>query len=125
MYDHDKIVSSNDILETDYRFVEKDPNETSYVQLTGETPWNGTVFQFGNLKLLTPEAGDDVDNVTLSFSYNIIESAINEAVLKSDRAFKNYIGAVLEHILTNAFETGEYTLGSDDSNNDSQELTTQ
>jgi len=124
MYDHDRIVTSADILDTDYVFVEKDPNETSYVRLTGETPWRETVFQYGNIKLLTPETAK-VDNATLSFSYNIIESVMNEDCLKTDRAFKNYIGAVLEHILTNAFETGEYKLGSDDSDNDTAEPTTQ
>lgn len=122
MYDHDRIVSAADILDSDYTFVEKDPDETSYVKLTGETPWVGTIFQYGNLKIITPET-DDVDNATLSFSYKVIESILHKEILDIDRAFKNYIGAVLEHILTKAFESGEYNIGSDDSNNDTTEPT--
>ena len=120
MYDHDKQVTATDITQDDYRFVEKDPNETSYVQLMGDTPWKGTVFQYGNLRVLAPET-DDVENATLSFSYRIIDTPLREEVLQTDRSFKNYLGAVLEHILTDALETGEYKIGSDDSNDDTEE----
>ena len=123
MYDHNKAVTASDIAKSDYMFVEKDPNETSYVKLTGPTPWNGTIFQYGNLKVLTPD-DSDVEQATLSFSYRIVEAPLREEVLLVDKAFKNYVGAVLEHILTDALETGEYKLGSDDSNNDTEEPTT-
>lgn len=122
MYDHSKKVTAGDITLEDYRFVEKEPNESSYVQLTGDTPWMGTVFQYGNLRLLAPET-DDVEDATLSFSYRIIDTPLREEVLQDDPSFKNYVGAVLEHILTDALETGEYKLGSDDSNNDTEEPT--
>lgn len=123
MYDHSKVVTASDITEADYRFVEKNAEETSYVQLTGDTPWKGTVFQYGNLRVLVPET-DNVENATLSFSYNIIDTPLREEVLQADKAFKNYLGAVLEHLLTDAFETGEYKLGSNDSDNDPEEPTT-
>jgi methionyl-tRNA formyltransferase len=123
MYDHSKVVTASDITEADYRFVEKNAEETSYVQLTGDTPWKGTVFQYGNLRVLVPET-DNVENATLSFSYNIIDTPLREEVLQVDKAFKNYLGAVLEHLLTDAFETGEYKLGSNDSDNDPEEPTT-
>jgi methionyl-tRNA formyltransferase len=123
MYDHSKVVTASDITEADYRFVEKNTEETSYVQLTGDTPWKGTVFQYGNLRVLVPET-DNVENATLSFSYNIIDTPLREEVLQADKAFKNYLGAVLEHLLTDAFETGEYKLGSNDSDNDPEEPTT-
>jgi hypothetical protein len=123
MYDHSKVVTASDITDADYRFVEKNAEETSYVQLTGDTPWKGTVFQYGNLRVLVPET-DNVENATLSFSYNIIDTPLREEVLQVDKAFKNYLGAVLEHLLTDAFETGEYKLGSNDSDNDPEEPTT-
>jgi len=123
MYDHNKRITSADIVESDYRFVEKDPNETSYVQLTGDTPWNGTVLQYGNLKVIAPENDEDASDATLSFSYRIIDTPLREEVLQEDKSFKNYLGAVLEHILTDALETGEYKLGNDDSDNDTEELT--
>jgi hypothetical protein len=116
-------VTASDIAKSDYTFVEKDPNETSYVKLTGDTPWKETIFQYGNLKVLTPD-DSDVEQATLSFSYRIVEAPLRDEVLMVDKAFKNYVGAVLEHILTDALETGEYKLGSDDSNNDTEEPTT-
>lgn len=115
---HDKVVTTSD-----YRFVEKDESETSYVQLMGDTPWKGTVFQFGNLRIIEPEL-DSIEEATLSFSYRIIDTPLSEDAINKDTTFKNHIGAVLEHILADAFETGEYKLGSDDSNNDSEEPTT-
>lgn len=125
MYDHDKVVTASDITEADYTFVEKNAEETSYVKLTGDTPWNGTVFQYGNLKVLTPEnAEDDVEKATLSFSYRIIDTPLREEVLQEDKAFKNYLGAVLEHLLTDALETGEYKIGSNDSDDYSEESAT-
>lgn len=123
MYDHSKVVTASDITEADYTFVEKAAEETSYVKLTGDTPWKGTVFQYGNLKVLAPET-DNVEQATLSFSYRIIDTPLREEVLQADRAFKNYLGAVLEHLLTDALETGEYKLGSNDSNNDPEESAT-
>lgn len=116
MYDYDKIPTIDDISADDYRFVEKDPNETSYVQLTGDTPWSGTVFQYGNLRLVAPEENEGM--ATLSFSYKIIDTPLREEVLEVDTSFKNYLGAVLQHILTDALETGEYKIGSSDSNDD-------
>jgi hypothetical protein len=125
MYDHDKAVTAADIDKGAYIFVEKDANETSYVKLTGDTPWKGTIFQYGNLKVLSPEnENDDVDQATLSFSYRIIESPLREEVLQVDKSFKNYLGALLEHLLTDALETGEYTIGSNDSDNDPEESAT-
>lgn len=123
MYDHDKVVIASDITEADYTFVEKDAEETSYVKLTGDTPWKGTVFQYGNLKVLAPE-NDNVEQATLSFSYRIIDTPLREEVLQVDKAFKNYLGAVLEHLLTNALETGEYKIGSNDSDDYSEESAT-
>jgi len=46
------------ITENDYKFVEKDPNETSYVMLTAQNEWNGIVFQYGNLKVRVDEESD-------------------------------------------------------------------
>jgi hypothetical protein len=120
MYDYDKPTTVNDISADHYRFVEKDPNETSYVQLVGETPWSGTIFQYGNLKVIAPETPDGM--ATLAFTYKIIDTPLREEVLEVDPSFKNYIGAVLQHIITDALETGEYKLGSDDSNDHTSEL---
>jgi hypothetical protein len=88
-------------------------------QLLASTGLFGKDIKQGATQLVS-----DVEQATLSFSYRIIETPLREEVLMVDKAFKNYVGAVLEHILTDALETGEYKLGSDDSNNDTEEPTT-
>ena len=107
------------ISEKDYQFVEKDPNETSYVKLVANNEWNGTVFQYGNLKVHVDE---ETDQAQLQFSYTIIESPLHVDMLNEDAGFKNYIGQVLEHIITDALDNGDYKIGSKDSNNNTQEL---
>ena len=102
----------------DYVFVEKNPDETSYVKITAQNEWNGTIFQYGNLSV---KEDKDVDEVCLSFSYNVIESPLHVDMLNEDVGFKNYIGEMLQHIILDALETGEYRLGPKDTNNDSQE----
>lgn len=106
------------VTKDDYKFVEKDSAETSYVMLTGDNEWNGTVFQYGNLKVRVDE---DTDMAELQFSYNIIESPLETEVLNEDEGFKNYIGQVLQYIITDALETGEYKIGSKDSDDNTQE----
>ena len=106
------------ITENDYKFVEKDSEETSYVMLTGENEWNGTVFQYGNLSV---KVNEDTDEAHLQFSYNIIESPLETDMLNEDEGFKDYIGNVLQYIITDALDKGEYRIGAEDSNNDTQE----
>jgi len=106
------------VTKDDYQFVEKDSEETSYVMLTGDNEWNGTVFQYGNLKV---QVDEDTDMAELQFSYNIIESPLETDMLNEDEGFKNYIGQVLQYIITDALETGEYKIGSKDSDDNTQE----
>jgi len=106
------------ITENDYKFVEKDPTETSYVMLTARNEWNGTVFQYGNLKVRVDE---DSDAAELQFNYKIIESPLEIDMLNHDEGFKNYIGEVLQHIITEALDKVEYRIGRKDSNDDTQE----
>jgi hypothetical protein len=126
MYDLNKTPTIDDIKSSDYRFVEKGLTETSYVQLTGETPWNGTIFQYGNLKVAVDDSdGNEPEFAELKFSYKIIESSLQTDYLESDIHFKNYLGATLQHIITNALESGEYKIGSNDTDDNSSEPITQ
>jgi hypothetical protein len=99
------------ITNADYIFVERNPDETSYVKLTGESPWNGTVFQYGKLAL---HENIEADFMELSFTYNVIESPLRKEMLEEDVNFKNYIGEVLGHIIDDAVNTGEYQIGTRD-----------
>ena len=106
------------ITNEDFEFVEKDSEETSYVMLTGDSEWKGTVFQYGNLKV---QVDEDTDMAQLQFSYDIVESPLETEVLNEDEGFKNHIGQVLQYIITDALETGEYKIGSKDSDDNTQE----
>jgi hypothetical protein len=103
------------ISDKDYVFVERGENETSYVKLVAENEWNGTIFQYGNLSVRVDE---ESDMAHLDFSYTIVESPLNEDMLNVDEGFKNYIGEVLQYIITSALDNGEYKLGLKDSDND-------
>lgn len=104
------------INQNDYKFVEKEGQEHSYVMLVGENEWNGTVIQYGNLSVKVDE---DSDTAELIFNYNIIESPLDEDMLHIDEGFKDYIGEVLQHIVTDALETGDYRIGP--ANTDTEE----
>jgi len=104
------------VSDKDYKFVEKEGEDISYVMLTGDNEWNGTVFQYGKLSV---QVDEDTDTAQLSFNYNIIESPLDEDMLHEDEGFKNYIGELLQHIVTDALETGEYRIGS--ANTDTKE----
>jgi hypothetical protein len=105
----------------DYIFIERSPDETSYVKLVGENEWNGTIFQYGQLRIKVDETKTDDDMAHLEFNYNIIESPLRTEMLEHDINFKNYIGMILEQIITEALDNGEYKLGSQDSDNSIKE----
>lgn len=107
------------ITQNDYKFVEKGQDETSYVMLVGENEWNGTVFQYGNLKIRVDE---DSDQAQLQFTYRVIDSPLHVDMLNEDAGFKDYIGQVLEHIIVDALDSGEYRIGNEDSNDNTEEL---
>jgi hypothetical protein len=107
------------VTNNDYVFVEKNPNETSYVKLVAENEWSGTVFQYGNLKV---HVNEETDEAHLNFTYNIIESPLHEDMLNEDEGFKNYIGEVLQQIITDALDKGEYSIGRKASDDDITEL---
>lgn len=106
------------ITENDYKFVEKDSDGPSYVMLTGDNEWNGTVFQYGNLKVIEDQEKDEAQ---LQFTYNIIESPLEHDMLNEDEGFKNYIGELLQTIIMEALETGEYRIGPKDSDDNTEE----
>ena len=116
-----------DELTTDhYKFIshEEDPNQTVCVGLT-QPPYEGVIIQYGNISIDEPE--DDNGDATLGFTYNVIESPIEEGLL--DDAFNDYLGAILHKIIEEAIRTAmeseEKLIGSKDRNNDTEEPDTQ
>lgn len=100
----------------DYKLVERPEDDFYTVQLlTG--PYVDTKYQYGSV---TAKVNDDAETASLAFKWTLIEG--NED-LDSSAEFQNYIGEVLSHILQDAFDSGEYKIGSNDDTNDTNDGT--
>jgi len=89
------------IVTSDYKFVESNQVEFYGVRLlTGK--WKDVLYIYGKVSI---KESPELDIATLTFTYNIQESAEYEPDdLINDPEFKNYIGAVLEHIMKNSLD---------------------
>ena len=110
----------------DYKFVERAEDDFYTVELTtGE--WAGTKYQYGKVSAKIEEINDDEDGIArLNFMWTLIDG--DDSLLENP-SFKDYIGKVLQNILEDAFDSGNYKIGNDDdtkrTDNDSAELTNQ
>ena len=114
------------ITHDDYIFMENETSEFWAVRLT--TKYENVVYRYGQVQA---KINDDDGNATLSFKYEVIDSGeFDKKEIEDSEDFNNYIGAVLEHIITDAFDSGKYSIGepknaADDSDNSTEESTTQ
>ena len=92
------------IATSDYKFVESDQVEFYGIRLlTGK--WKDVLYIYGKVSI---KESPELDLATLTFTYNIQESAQYEPDdLINDPEFKDYIGAVLEHIMKNSLDESE------------------
>ena len=92
------------ITTTDYKFVESNQVEFYGIRLlTGK--WKDVLYIYGKVSI---KESPELDLATLTFTYNIQESAQYEPDdLINDPEFKNYIGAVLEHIMEDSLAHAE------------------
>ena len=110
------------ITEDDYKFIER-PEDTMYtIELTSGV-WSGTKYQYGKVSAKLDEINEEEDGIaTLSFMWSMIEG---DEDLTESPDFQDYIGAILQHILQDAFDTGNYKIGNDNdaelTDNDSKE----
>jgi len=88
----------------DYKFVESNEVEFYGIKLlTGK--WKDVLYIYGKVKITEQP---ELDLATLGFTYNIQESGEWEPDdLINDPEFKDYLGAVLQHILENSLEESE------------------
>lgn len=109
-----------------YKFLEndQDPESVVCVGLT-QPPYEGVIIQYGEMAINEPEEEDA--EATLSFTYKVVESPIEEGLL--DDAFNEYLGAILhliiEQSLGAAKENEESLIGSKNRDNDSEESDSQ
>jgi len=100
----------------DYTFSENEMSENWAVRL--KTKYKDVLYEYGKVSATVDEIVDNGDGqATLSYQYNIIDSAeYDEKELIESEEFNNYLGAVLEHIITDAFDSGKFKIGEDATN---------
>jgi hypothetical protein len=105
------------ITHDDYTFAESDRSDDWAIRLKGK--YEGVLYQYGQVQAKLNEIEDNGDGqATLSFKYAVIDSCdYDREMLEDSEEFNNYIGAVLQHIITDAFDTGKYKLGDNASDN--------
>ena len=85
-----------EITETDYSFVESEGVEFYGVKLlTGK--WRNVLYIYGKVSI---KESPELDLATLGFTYNIQDPAdFEQDDLINDPEFKDYLGAILQHII--------------------------
>ena len=111
------------ITDTDYVFVEKPASELYSVKLKSGQ-WSGVIVTYGKVSL---KVNEDKESATLSFQFKVDEAPPPHIVeiLEESNDFNNHLGDILSHIIQNAFNTGNYKVGSNDkqsTNDDSAEV---
>ena len=100
------------ITRNDYTFAESEADDHWAVRLHSEFP--GVTYMYGQIKVKEKE-----DSASIDFRYKILDPGQwTEDELNTSDEFRNYIGAVLQHVIEDAFENGKAKL------NDRSEHTT-
>lgn len=93
----------------DYVFVENDLHIDQYSIKLLSGRWAGVIYTYGPTRL-TEDKENDI--LTLSFVYKIerCPAGMNSQSLDEDVAFKNYIGDLLNHLLSQS----KFKIGNND-----------
>lgn len=91
------------ITDKDYTLVEN-PSSAFHGVKFKRGEWKDVIVVYGQVGVKEDES---LDIATLSFNYTIQDPAdFNIDELNKDEAFKNYLGAVLQYIITDSLENG-------------------
>lgn len=101
------------ITENDYTFMDNEqfPDHHCIRIKTGK--YRNVIYAYGKVSAVV-EKNDDI--ARLDFKYQIVDNP-TDMVLDNDPDFGNYIGAILQHAMTEAVESGNYRIGDKDKNN--------
>ena len=92
------------ITEKDYAIVEREDSVFHGVKLKTGT-WKDVIVIYGQVGV---KESPELDIATLSFNYTVQDPAdFNIDELNEDESFKNYLGAVLQYIITDSLEWAE------------------
>lgn len=96
----------NELIEgVDYVFTPSEDSGNNLVNVTIETgDFSGVVYEYGKVAV---EEDEKNDQAYLSFEFNIIDNNGIEG-LDENLAFKNYIGDILNSILTKSIEVVDH-----------------
>ena len=106
----------NDISDHDFVYLENEKVDFYGIKLrTGK--WRGVSYIYGKVSIKeTPE----LNTATLGFTYNITDSGeFEQDDLINDPEFKNYLGRVLEYVISDSLETKKAKIGYIKPNTDS------
>lgn len=88
----------------DYSIVESNNSEFYGVKLNGGK-YNNVIVIYGEVGI---REEPELDQAKLSFNYTIQDPGELDSVdLDKDEYFKNYLGAILQHIITESLEEAE------------------
>ena len=109
------------ITEADYKFVESEEVEFYGVKLLSGK-WRNVIYIYGKVSI---KESPELDIATLGFTYNIQDPAnFEEDDLINDTKFKDYLGAILQHIMEDSLAHAEENniavigIGHNESNTD-------
>lgn len=89
------------ITEKDYSIVEREDSVFHGVLLKTGT-WKDVIVVYGQVGI---KESPELDMATLSFNYTVQDPAdFSVDELNEDESFKNYLGAVLQYIITDSLE---------------------
>jgi len=92
------------ITHKDYSIVESNNIEFYGVKLTSGK-YKGVILIYGEVGI---KEDQELDTARLSFTYNLQDPGEHDSKdLDNDEYFKNYIGAVLQHIITDSLNEAE------------------
>ena len=92
------------ITDKDYSIVENPNSEFHGVKFKTGT-WKDVIVVYGTVSI---KESPELDMATLGFTFNIQDPAdFDFDELNEDETFKNYLGSVLQHIITDSLEWGE------------------
>lgn len=116
----------NTITEESFKFIERLNDEFYTIELLKDN-YEGTKYQYGNVRMEVKKDTDGEEYGQLSFDWKLIDG---EPSLENDINFQNYIGDILNFIILDAFDSGKYRIGDKDestvdSDNNTQKSTNQ
>ena len=98
----------NDINDHDFIYIENEKVDFYGIKLTTGT-WGGVSYIYGKVSI---KEDPKLQTATLGFTYNITDSGeFEHDDLINDPNFKNYLGRVLEYVISDTLENKKAKIG--------------